>query len=133
MDSMDYGRSEMVEFLLETDPDSMLIEMDEFISMKAEEIQRAKDPARILRCILGRFFFGREWAPWPVVAAQERRGIIPNAANPTQEWVAFDGYGNVLSIRDDELDAYLEAAIDHDEFKEWLRAQRGEEEEEKEE
>lgn len=133
MDSMEYGRAEMVEFLCETDPDSMPIEMDEFISMKAEEIRTAKDPADALRRILCRFFYGREWAPWRVMARQEERGIIPDAANPTHEWVSFDGYENVLSIREDELDAYLEAAIDHEEFREWMRAQREEEEEEEEE
>ena len=122
MATFEYDRADLFEFLSETDPDSLPIEMDEFISMKAEEIRASKNPTDALRCILGQFFYGREWAPWHVDAAREKRGIGPDPAGPYDDWVTLDGYANALTIREDELDAYLEAVIDHEEFRDWLRA-----------
>jgi len=66
--------------------------------------------------ILFRAFYGHDYNPW-----NEKEEF-----NPNQEWFAFNGYGNLVSIDDCRLDWYLSDYIGFEELVKWVAENKDE-------
>ena len=66
--------------------------------------------------ILFRAFYGHDYNPW-----NEKEEF-----NPNQEWFAFTGYGNLVSIDDCRLDWYLSDYIGFEELVKWVAENKDE-------
>lgn len=88
-----------IEFLAEHDPDSEPMSMDEF----NEFTNYSDDPLEAIR----RAFYGG------------RYGHENDCFNPNDEWFAYNGYGNLISIPDYALSEYLKDRIYEEDFKQW--------------
>ena len=98
----DYG----TEFLQESDYyDQMPYEMD-----MLEEITNYTPLEAITRD-----FYGYQWS------GVEKEN--PAEFNPNDEYFAFNGYGNLVSIPEYCYEEYLKSQIDEDEFIEWCKEQ----------
>lgn len=91
-----------VEFLSEVYPDREPIPMDDI-----DEYLDRNSPMDIIRLS----FNG------------ERYGFEHDSFNPNDEYFAFNGYGNLISIPYLGLDDYLANEIDEVEFEEWCKEQ----------
>ena len=85
-----------VEFLNETDPDSAPWDMDDFNDLTGY----GNDPLEAIR----RAFYG------------ERYGFKNDSFNPNDEYFAYNGYGNLVSINERDLNEYLNDYVDEEEF-----------------
>lgn len=93
----DYGN----EYLMETDTDSSLMEMDYF-----DDFYANSSPLEIAWAVRN----GYSWSPNDNI----RRGF-----NPNEDYLAFNAYANPMSIDSSIVNDYLESRIDEDYFKEW--------------
>lgn len=91
----DYG----FEYLSEKDPDSEPYSMDEFNELTSY----ADDP---LEAITRAFYGGRY-------------GFKNDSFNPNDEYFAYNGYGNLISIKDYDINDYLKEHIDESYFYDW--------------
>ncbi len=91
----DYG----FEYLSEKDPDSEPYSMDEFNELTSY----ANDP---LEAITRAFYGGRY-------------GFKNDSFNPNDEYFAYNGYGNLVSIQDYDINDYLKEHIDESYFYDW--------------
>lgn len=91
----DYG----FEYLSEKDPDSEPYSMDEFNELTSY----ADDP---LEAITRAFYGGRY-------------GFKNDSFNPNDEYFAYNGYGNLISIKDYDINDYLKENIDESYFYDW--------------
>lgn len=91
----DYG----FEYLSEKDPDSEPYSMDEFNELTSY----ADDP---LEAITRAFYGGRY-------------GFKNDSFNPNDEYFAYNGYGNLISINDYDINDYLKEHIDESYFYDW--------------
>lgn len=66
--------------------------------------------------ILFRAFYGHDYNPW-----NEKEEF-----NPNQEWFAFNGYGNLVSIDDFRLGWYLSDYIGFEELVKWVAENKDE-------
>ena len=88
----DYG----IEFLNETNPDYAPYDMDEFNDLTSYR----NDPLEAIT----RAFYG------------ERYHWKNDSFNPNDEYFAYNGYGNLVSINKYDLDEYLNDYVDEEEF-----------------
>ena len=91
----DYG----FEYLSEKDPDSEPYSMDEFNELTSY----ADDP---LEAITRAFYGGRY-------------GFKNDSFNPNDEYFAYNRVGNLISIKDYDINDYLKENIDEEEFFDW--------------
>lgn len=91
----DYG----FEYLSEHDPDSEPYSMDEFNELTSYR----NDP---LEAITRAFYGGRY-------------GFKNDSFNPNDEFFAYDGAGNLISIQDYDVNDYLKDHIDEPYFYDW--------------
>lgn len=91
----DYG----FEFLGETDPDSEPYSMDEFNDLT----DYRNDP---LEAITRAFYGGRY-------------GFKNDSFNPNDEYFTYNGYGNLISIKEYDLVDYFKENIDEETFFDW--------------
>jgi hypothetical protein len=91
----DYG----FEYLSEHNPDVEPYSMDEF-----NELTSYRDDP--LEAITRAFYGGRY-------------GFKNDSFNPNDEYFAYDGYGNLISIKDYDINEYLKDYIDESYFYDW--------------
>lgn len=91
----DYG----FEYLSEKDPDSEPYDMNEF-----NELTSYRDDP--LEAITRAFYGGRY-------------GFKNDSFNPNDEYFAYNGYGNLISIQDYDINDYLKEHIDEPYFYDW--------------
>ena len=91
----DYG----FEYLSEHNPDAEPYSMDEFNELTSYQ----DDP---LEAITRAFYGGRY-------------GFKNDSFNPNDEYFAYDGYANLISIKDYDINDYLKDHIDESYFYEW--------------
>ena len=95
------------EYLQEHDGDNcvyMMDEIQEFITDVWEALRSS--------------FNGYDWCPG---ADNDRE--LRWQFNPNKEYFAFNGYGNLVSIDENYLTAYLDLHIDQEDFVEWCQEQ----------
>lgn len=110
MASFAYDRDLWVRYLEENGYyDDIPIDLEDFL----------ENTNKSARELLNMFYFGRSWLPHKAEAARERRRIPKEPADPNDDLVAFDGYGNVITIRGDDLDRYLMECTDLEDVKKW--------------
>ena len=103
-DPKDWDFDEMVEdygfkYLSEHNPDVAPYFMDEFNELTSYQ----DDPLEAIT----RAFYGR------------RYGVRGDSFNPTDEYFAYDGVGNLFSIPDYNIDDYIKDNIDEESFYDW--------------
>ena len=87
------------EYLGETNPDVEPMDMGEFNELTSYK----DDPLEAIT----RAFFGGRW------------GFKNDSFSPMDEYFAYDGYANLISIKDYDLVDYLKEKIDEGEFYDW--------------
>ena len=100
----DWNFDEMIEdygfdYLIENNPDAEPYDMGEF-----NELTTYRDDP--LEAITRAFYGGRY-------------GFKNDSFNPNDEYFAYDGYGNLISIKDYDINDYLKEHIDEEYFYEW--------------
>jgi len=95
----EYGK----DYLYEEQPDDALMELDE------ENVKMAcgDDAMNILQ----RAFFGYDFNPYN----EDKKEPF----NPNRDYFFLNGYANMVSVDDGDVDEYLKYAINKDEFVEW--------------
>lgn len=89
--------------------DDIPIELDEFL----------ENTNKSARELLNMFYFGRAWLPHRAEEARERRKVPKEPADPNDDFIAFDGYANAITIRGEDLDRYLLECADLEDVKKW--------------